>query len=42
MENPEHAESGCVLLTVNKREVEGNFIPEDLLTEETDIVLKMS
>ena len=40
--NPGHAESGCVKMLVNGVEVEGNYIPEELLTEQTEIQYFMS
>ena len=40
--NPGHVESGCRRLYVNGKEVEGDFIPEELLTEQTQIKLEMS
>lgn len=39
MENPDGKESGCTSLTVNGAAVEGNEIPEELLTAETEIRL---
>ena len=39
--NPEGKECGCVSLTVNGRAVEGDYIPEALLTDETEIGLRM-
>ncbi|MBP1756840.1 MAG: chitobiose phosphorylase, partial [Firmicutes bacterium] len=40
--NPGHAESGCKKLTVNGKEIEGNYIPAELLKEYTDIELTIS
>lgn len=37
--NPNGRESGCESFTVNGTEVNGNYVPEELLTEETEIVL---
>ena len=37
--NPNGRESGCESLSVNGTEVKGNYVPEKLLTEETEIVL---
>ena len=39
--NPEGKECGCASLTVNGRAVEGDYIPEALLTDETEIGLIM-
>ena len=41
VENPEGKESGCAKLTVNGAELSGNYVPEELLTETTEIVLTM-
>ena len=41
IENPEGRESGCKSMTVNGAAVSGNYIPEAMLTEETEIVLVM-
>ena len=41
VENPDGHESGCECLTVNGRKVEGNYVPEALLTETTEITLTM-
>lgn len=40
--NPEHKESGCKKLVVNGKEMEGSYIPAELLKEQTEIVLYMS
>lgn len=40
--NPGHAESGCVKLLVNGKELEGNYIPAKLMTEQTEVELIMS
>nr|MBQ8245055.1 N,N'-diacetylchitobiose phosphorylase [Oscillospiraceae bacterium] len=40
--NPGHAQSGCKCLTVNGRAVEGNYVPAELLTPVTEILLVMS
>ncbi len=40
--NPGHAESGCRRLTVNGKEMEENYIPVELLKEQTEIELFMS
>ena len=37
--NPNGRESGCESFAVNGTEVNGNYVPEKLLTEETEIVL---
>ena len=41
IENPEAKESGYRKLTLNGRELEGNYIPESELSEENEIVLIM-
>ncbi len=41
VENPEGRESGCAKLTVNGREMEGDYVPEQVLTDVTEIVLTM-
>ena len=41
VENPEGHQSGCASLKVNGAAVPGDYIPEDLLTEDTQIVLVM-
>lgn len=41
VENPDHKESGCTCMTVNGHTVSDNYIPETLLTEETEILLTM-
>ena len=40
--NPGHAESGCVKLIVNGTEMDGNYVPEDVLKEQNEIELIMS
>ncbi|RKI39676.1 N,N'-diacetylchitobiose phosphorylase [bacterium D16-51] len=42
VQNPGHAESGCKKLVVDGREMEGNYIPAELLKEQTEIELIMS
>lgn len=42
VKNPNHAESGCVRLLVNGQEADGNYIPDEMMTEQTEIVLYMS
>lgn len=42
VENYGHVESGCKKLIVNGEEVKGNYIPEKLLKEQTEIKLIMS
>ena len=37
VENPRGRESGCTRLTVNGREVPGDYVPEALLTETTEV-----
>ncbi len=40
--NPGHVESGCKRLTVNGREMKGNYIPAELLEKQSEIELLMS
>ncbi len=40
--NKNHAETGCKRLIVNGEEIEGNYIPEEMLTEQTEITLEIS
>ncbi len=40
--NPGHVESGCKAMFVNGVEMQDAFIPEELMTQETDIELLMS
>jgi len=42
VKNPGHAESGCKKLFVNGQEMKDNYIPQTVLTDETDIELIMS
>ena len=42
VKNPGHAESGCKKLFVNGQEMKDNYIPQTVLTDETDIELVMS
>lgn len=42
VKNPGHAESGCKSFTVDGKELEGNYIPAELLREQTEIELIMS
>ncbi len=42
VKNPNHVQSGCKQMTVNGAAVEGNYIPDKLLTEQTEIELLMS
>ena len=39
--NPEHKESGFTTMTVNETALKDNYIPEELLTTETNITLTM-
>ena len=39
--NEGHAENGCVSMTVNGKEPEGNYVPAAMLEEKTEIVLRM-
>ena len=41
VKNPDHVESGCRSLLVNGQAVEGDYIPEGLLSEQTEIELTM-
>ncbi|MCI8751005.1 MAG: N,N'-diacetylchitobiose phosphorylase [Lachnospiraceae bacterium] len=40
--NKGHAETGCKKLLVNGKELESNYIPEELLTEQTEIIIDIS
>ncbi len=40
--NPGHQEVGCKKLVVNGKEMQGNYIPEELMTGQTEVVLTMS
>lgn len=42
VQNPGHVESGCKKLVVNGREMEGDYVPAELLKEQTEIELIMS
>lgn len=42
VKNPGHVETGCKKMIVNGKEMEGNYISEALLEEQTEIVLIMS
>lgn len=37
VDNPSHKESGCVQLTLNGKNISGNYIPEELLDKENEI-----
>ena len=41
VENPNGRESGCATMTVNGKAVEGNTIPEEMLSAETEILVVM-
>ena len=41
VKNPEKRENGCAKLTVNGRVLPGDFVPEDALTEQTEIELTL-
>ena len=41
VKNPDHVESGCKSLLVNGQVVEGDYIPKELLSEQTEIELTM-
>ncbi|MDE7275206.1 MAG: N,N'-diacetylchitobiose phosphorylase [Lachnospiraceae bacterium] len=42
VKNPNHAESGCKLLTVNGTKLDGNYIPVQLLGKDNEVELIMS
>lgn len=42
VKNPGHVESGCKALKVNGRELEGNYIPADILEKENEVEVLMS
>ena len=42
VKNPGHVESGCVKLMVNGNELEGNYVPEEVMKPETEIEMYMS
>lgn len=42
VKNPNHVESGCAKLIVNGNEIQGNYIPENNMTDNTEIELYMS
>ena len=41
VKNPAHLESGCSKLLVNGQEIKGNYIPEEMMSENTYIELTM-
>ena len=41
VKNPDGKESGCTSLTVNGVAVEGNYVPENLMTAQTEVVLTL-
>mgnify|MGYP004533689333 FL=1 len=41
VKNPAHLESGCSRLLVNGQEIKGNYIPEEMMSENTYIELTM-
>ena len=41
VKNPDHVESGCKSLLVNGQAAEGDYIPKELLSEQTEIELTM-
>ena len=41
VKNPAHLESGCSKLLVNGQEIKGNYIPEEMMSENTSIELTM-
>lgn len=42
VKNPNHVESGCKKLIVNGEEQNGNYIPQDKLTKQTEVELYLS
>ncbi|MDE6023878.1 MAG: N,N'-diacetylchitobiose phosphorylase [Lachnospiraceae bacterium] len=42
IENPGHVQSGCVKLVVNGQEMKDNYIPCDVMTQNTEVTLYMS
>lgn len=42
VKNPGHVQAGCKKLIVDGKEMEGNYIPEEMLREQTEIELMMS
>ena len=40
--NPGHLQSGCKKLSVNGKALEGNYVPESMMHERTEIVLDIS
>lgn len=42
VKNPGHVENGCKRMLVNGKEIDGNYIPEEMMEEQTEIVLIMS
>jgi cellobiose phosphorylase len=42
VKNPGHVQSGCVKLVVNGALLEGNYIPEEMMTEQTKVEYYMS
>ncbi len=42
VKNPGHAESGCVKLVVNGQEMQDNYIPCEIMTQNTEVTLYMS
>ncbi|MDD6155654.1 MAG: N,N'-diacetylchitobiose phosphorylase [Lachnospiraceae bacterium] len=42
VDNPNHVESGCNNVTVNGTAIEGNYISETIMTEQTEIICVMS
>lgn len=41
VENLEHKENGCTSLSVNGKLMEGDYIPEEMLTDNTEVILVM-
>ena len=42
LKNPGHAQAGCVKMLVNGQQVEGNYVPESMMTESTEVEVYMS
>jgi cellobiose phosphorylase len=42
VKNPNHAQSGCREMRINGKVVEGSYIPEELMTLQTEVEYYMS
>ena len=42
VQNPGHAETGCKKMLVNGKEIEGNYVPVELMEDHTEIQIMMS